>query len=149
TVGDFSGTLSSRGETLALSMPDELVSTNSSGALRTNIIYIVADEVTYGTGGRWGTWANGGGSSLELIDSRSDHRLAANWADSDETAKAPWTTVEATGLLDNGQGYNGGPIDNLQIGLTEAGECLLDNVQVIGPAGPNLIANSTFETGLA
>jgi len=148
TVGNFSGKLSSGGERLALSFPDEVVSTNSSGNLRTNVIYIVADEVTYGSGGRWGKWADGGGSSLELIDARSDHRLAANWADSDETAKAAWTTIEATGLLDNGSGYNGGPIDNLQIGLTGEGECLLDNVQVIGPAGTNVIANSTFESGL-
>jgi len=148
TVGNFSGSLSSKGERLALSMPDDIVSTNSSGNLKTNVIYIVVDEVTYNTGGRWGTWANGGGSSLELIDSRSDHRLAANWADSDESAKAPWTTIEAVGLLDNGSGYNGGPIDNLQIGLTGEGECLLDNVQVIGPAGTNLVANSTLESGL-
>jgi len=58
----------------------------------------------YGIGGRWGTWAHGGGSSLELVDPRSDHRLAPNWADSDETGKSAWVTIEHTGVLDNGNG---------------------------------------------
>ena len=31
-----------------------------------------------------------------MIDPRSDHRLPSNWADSDETGKAPWTEIEAT-----------------------------------------------------
>ena len=70
----------------------------------TNHVDIVVDEVTYGTGGRWGRWSDGGGSSLELMDARADKRLAANWADSDETAKAPWATIETTGVLDNGSG---------------------------------------------
>ena len=56
-------------------------------AFGTNTIFVVEDEVTYGMGGRWGEWSGGGGSSLELIDPHSNHRLAANWADSDDTAK--------------------------------------------------------------
>ena len=40
------------------------------------------------TGGRWGQWAHGGGSSLELINPNTNHRLAGNWADSDETRKS-------------------------------------------------------------
>jgi hypothetical protein len=38
-------------------------------------------------------------------------------------------------------------IDNLQIMLMGAGECLIDNVEVLGPNGANLVANSTFEAG--
>src|SRR5438552_17522740 len=53
-IGNFSGKLSHNGERLALAMSDLLVKTNSHGALSTNTIYIVEDEVTYGTGGRWG-----------------------------------------------------------------------------------------------
>src|SRR2546422_6635483 len=71
---------------------------------------MAADEVPWGGGGGGGEGAGGGGSSLELIDPRSNHRLAYNWADSDETGKAPWTNIEAVGVLDNGGGYNGGPI---------------------------------------
>ena len=103
----------------------------------------MVDEVTYRDGGRWGQWSDGGGSSLELIDARSDNRLAGNWADSDETAKAPWTTVSVAGVLDNGTS----PADQLQVLLQGPGECLIDNVEVLHPAGANLIANSTFESG--
>jgi hypothetical protein len=104
---------------------------------------VIVDEVTYGDGGRWGRWSDGGGSSLELIDARSDNRLAANWADSDETAKAPWATVEATGVLD--LGINPYGINHLEVMLMGAGEALIDDVEVIGPTGANLVANSTFE----
>src|SRR5438045_4022406 len=83
---------------MALTMPDTVVSTNTSGVLETNLIHIAVDEVTYGTGGRWTECADAGGSSLELIDPRSDHRRPSNWADSDETKKAPWTIVETTGV---------------------------------------------------
>src|SRR5262249_54654528 len=89
TLGDFGGSLADSGERIALARPDFVVSTDHLGRVVTNTVYVVVDEVTYGTGGNWGHWANGGGSSLELIDPRSNHRLAHNWADSDETSKAP------------------------------------------------------------
>ena len=44
----------------------------------------------------------GGGSSLEVTDLRADRTLASAWADSDESAKAPWTTVSVSGPLDLG-----------------------------------------------
>jgi hypothetical protein len=145
TLGDFSGSLSNSGERLALAKPDDLVSTNAVGQVMTNHIHIAVDEVTYGVGGRWGTWAHGGGSSLELVDSRSDHRLAPNWADSDETGKSGWVTIENTGVLDNGSGA----ADALQIIALGAGEYLVDNVEVIPLGGANLISNPDFESGLA
>ena len=142
TLADFSGKLSGKGERLALTKPDTLISTNHGGVVTTNLIQIPVDEVTYGTGGRWPEWSDGGGSSLELIDPRSNPRLAPNWADSDETHKAPWTLISATGTIDNGD-VNA---DELQVLLQGAGECLIDNVQVLTASGSNLIANSTFET---
>jgi hypothetical protein len=141
-VGNFSGKLSHHGERLALAMSDTTVTTNHSGLVETNTIYITMDEITWGTGGRWSQWAAGGGSSLELIDPHADHRLAPNWADSDETHKAPWTIISATGRVDNGDVA----ADELQVLLQDAGECLIDNVQVLNSSGSNLIANSTFET---
>ncbi len=150
TVGDFGGALAGKGERVALARPDQLVSTNSHGLRETNTVYIVEDEVTYRDGGRWGEWAHGGGSSLELIHPNSNHRLASNWADSDETAKSYWTNLECTGVLDNGAGYNGGPVDLVQVGLLGAGECLVDNVELRpGASGPNYVSNPTFESGLA
>src|SRR5207237_10617154 len=90
TVRDFGGKLG-QGERIALAMPDHIIATNTQGSVETNTIYIDVDDVTYAAGGRWGHWANEGGSSLELIDPRANHRLPSNWADSDETGKAPWT----------------------------------------------------------
>jgi hypothetical protein len=142
--GSFSGKLSGSGERLTLAMPDTIVSTNGSGAVITNQINIRVDEVTYDTGGRWGRWSDGGGSSLELIDARSNKRLASNWADSDETAKAPWTTIQTTGVLDNG----GGGYSPLQLGLLDAGECLVDDVEAINASAVNCVGNGGFENGM-
>jgi hypothetical protein len=139
TYGNYSGKLSHNGERLALAMPETLDGTNT--------IYVVEDEVTYGTGGRWGQWSGGGGSSLELIDPHSNHRLAANWADSDESKKSSWTDIENTGVLDNGANYEAS-IMHAQIGLLDVGECLVDNIEA-DYQGVNYIANSTFESGLA
>jgi hypothetical protein len=138
TCGNFSGKLSHDGERVALSMPESLNVTNT--------IYVVEDEVTYGTGGRWGQWSSGGGSSLELINPHSNHRLAANWADSDDTQKSSWVDIENTGVLDNGDNYEDG-ILHAQIGLLDAGECLVDDIEV-DYNGSNYVSNGTFESGL-
>ncbi len=139
-LGDFGGNLSGRGERVTLCMPESLLSTNGS-VIATNFFKIVMDEVTYGSGGRWPELADGGGSSLERIDPRANSRLPANWAASIETQKAPWKIVSATGTIDNGNVS----ADQLQVLLQGAGECLIDDVQVI-VGGVNRIANSTFET---
>jgi regulation of enolase protein 1 (concanavalin A-like superfamily) len=137
TVGNYSGKLSHNGELLVLSMPQTLY-TNTP-------ITVAEDQVAYGTGGRWGEWSSGGGSSLELKDLRSNHRLASNWADSDETQKSVWTDIETTGVLDNGDNYDSW-IDYAQIGLLDVGECLVDNIEV-DYNGTNYVSNGTFETG--
>ena len=141
TYGNYAGKLSHKGERVALAMPESLFGTNT--------IYVVEDEVTYATGGRWGQWAHGGGSSLELINPNSNHRLAYNWADSNETGKSVWTNLEFTGVLDNGANY-GSAIDQVEIGLLDVGECLIDNIEVRpgGTNGANIIANGTFESGV-
>ena len=145
-VGDFSGTLSHGGERLTLARPDVLVfSTGNPPSLTTNLLDLVVDEVTYGTGGRWGQWAGGGGSSLELIDARADHRLGPNWADSDETAKSAWTEIEYTGRLD--LGFPAVGANQLQVFLEGAGEALVDNVEVFSTNGVNRVSNSNFESG--
>lgn len=143
TVGNFSGNLANRGERIALSKLDFTLTTNNNVVI-TNAIYVDVDEVSYKDGGRWGRWADRGGSSLELRDPRSDNRLAPNWADSDETSKAGWTLVEHTGVLDNGNGAS----DELHIMLLGGGECLIDNVEVFQTGGPNRVSNGTFESGL-
>ncbi len=146
SVGDYSGVLSNGGERVALARPDAVVTTTSLGATVTNWVHVVVAEVTYADGGRWGEWADGGGSSLELIDPDADPLRAANWADSDETDKGRWTTVEFTGRLDNGN--NSFPPDQLQITLQGGGEALVDDVQVIrSGTQQNLVSNGGFESG--
>ena len=147
TLGDYSGTLGNGGDRLVLTKPDTIASTNSLGVVKTNTIHIVVSEVLYKGGGRWGQWASGGGSSLELIDPHADLLRPSNWADSDETQKAPWTTVTVTDVLDNGNGSY--PPDRLQISLQGAGECLIDNVEVFKAGTTNLVANGDFESTAA
>ena len=143
-VGDYDGMLANDRERLALAMPELAINADNPSNVTTNVIYVVADEVEYRDGGQWGHWSDGGGSSLELIDPRADNRLAPNWADSDETGKAPWTTIETTGVLDNG----GDAADSLHVMLLEEGECLFDDVEVMPQGSGNRIANGTFEPGL-
>lgn len=135
-VGDFQGNLSGSGERLVLERPE--VITDNAGPRTT---FAPVDEVDYRTGGQWGYWADGGGSSLELVDPRANRRFGANWADSDESRRGRWTTIEHTGVLDLG----GGTPDSLHVGLLGEGECLIDNVEVIGSAGTNAVINGDLE----
>ena len=154
TVGDFSGTLAHGGEHVTLVRPEYLVTTNAHGVLNTNVNWIVVNEVTYQDAGRWFHWADGGGSSLELVDPKSDNRLAANWADSDETLKGLWTNVVVSGVLDNVFPVNttGAALNEFQVLLLGEGEALMDDVAVqSGPTGTtnaNLVTNPGFDRGL-
>ncbi len=144
-VGNYDGQLDNGGERIALGMPDSIVVSNGTD-VTTNYFHIVVDEVTYGDGGHWGRWADGGGSSLELIDARSDNRLGPNWADSDESGKSSWTAVEKTGVMNlNHPAISS--IDQLHLFLLDAGEALVDDVG-FDYAGVNRVSNSGFEGGL-
>lgn len=145
--GNFQGVLKDNGERLTLEMPWFEFKTNSHGVISTNAFYVGVQDLEYRGGGRWGKWTDGGGSSLELVDPRSDNRLAPNWLPSDEIAKSSaWTEVSATGVLDLGNvNY---PADALQILMLGEGECLVDNVEVL-VGGKNLVSNGTFESGVS
>lgn len=164
-VGGFTGKLSERNEHLLLSRP---VSVTTSGGKTVTELAPVC-EAAYAGSGRWTKSSAQGGSTLERIDPRADGKMASNWADSDESAKAAWTTVEFTGVLDNGASGGGGfpggfpggggrgggggttalAPDSLHVILLGEGECLIDNVEVIGPGNTNRIANGTFEQSTA
>ncbi|MEI7730395.1 MAG: lamin tail domain-containing protein [Verrucomicrobiota bacterium] len=146
TVGDFSGSLAGSGEHVSLLMPDLAIKTNTFGQLTTNVIWVAENELTYGRGGNWGTWANGGGSSLELVDPHSDNQFAANWADSDETAKSQWTFIDYTATM--GEPNSAWTNDNLHVYLLDPGECLVDEIEVYNANDPanNLLGSyGTFE----
>jgi len=140
-VTAFSGSLNrGTGERLRLEKP--LV--DDDGGVPCTV-HTIVDEVTYGTGGRWGRDSDGGGSSLEKRDLLSDGRLAANWADSTEAAESAWVTLSHTGILDHGQ--PGTPANRLEVMLLGAGEVLIDNVELVQGAGPNTVTNPGFENG--
>ena len=148
-LGDYSGTLGNNGERLALSAPDYEVTTNGSGQVLTNVSFrYVVNEVTYGKGGKWGNWSDGGGSSLELIDSQADNRQPANWADSDDSTKSLWTSFEYTGPVDNVQSAQGNG-DSLQLTLLGVGEAMIDDLEVRNTNNVNVLVNGSFESGIS
>jgi len=113
--------------------------------------FVVVDTVEYGDGENWGRWADGGGSSLELIDPHSDNHRAANWADSDETQKAPWTTVAVTGIveaaLEQITPLVSVEYDEFHAYALRAGEYLVDDVLVQHTNGTTC-AEDDFASGL-
>ncbi len=142
TLGDFDGSLGDRGERIVLARPDDIDLPDQD--------FVVVDTVTYSDG--WGEWADGGGSSLELRDPRSDNRLGANWAGSEESQKADWTTVDFTDYVSDGYDVhpNHGTDFNLLFILGgQAGEFLVDDVSMAPAAGGgNIVPNGEFGTQL-
>ena len=84
----------------------------------------LVDEVRFWDGGRWSQWADGRGSSLELIDPRQDNDFAAAWGPSDESEKAEWEehsfTVE----------YAPSRESELHLLLGERGICRVDDITI-------------------
>lgn len=135
-LGPWSGNLSRKGETLRLRDAAD------------NVV----DEVTYYDGGRWPSYADGGGSSLELIDPRADNSQPSVWAASDESLKTPWETYVYEGLpTASGSQLSGW--HEFIFGLLDAGECLIDDISVKENPGETnereLIQNGTFSSGTA
>ncbi|MCA9167644.1 MAG: lamin tail domain-containing protein, partial [Planctomycetales bacterium] len=112
----------------------------------------LADEVKYFDGGYWPEFADGGGSSLELMDPHADNNDAAAWRASDETARSEWrhytyTRVVAPVVLDPPINFQ-----ELVMGLLSAGEVWIDNISVIDDpegAATELMQNGTFEADTA
>lgn len=126
-LGDFSGTLANNGERIELR------------DARGN----PADETRYLPSAR----SDGGGSSLELSDPRSENSQPAAWTDSDESAKSQWQTFtwRPTGT----QRFGPTTWNELRLGLLDAGSCLIDDLTVRrDPLGAaiELLRNGSFET---
>ena len=141
TFGNFKGSLKDSVGRVTLLKPEYTISTNSTGLI-TNKFLIPVCDIIYRDGGRWPELADGGGSSLELIDPRSDPTKPSNWAASDETAKAPWTTVQYTGKLEFGN--SSVTANRFQIIMLGKGECLIDDIQVL-LQNTNILQNGDFE----
>ena len=146
TPDGFSGSLGNKRDTVTLSQPVPVMDTTDPLAPSVTTNNTVVERVTYRDGGEWHILADGGGSSLERIDPRTDPTLARSWAASDESQKSAWTTIEFTGRIDHGftASSNGDP-NEMHIGLMDAGECLIDAVEVRAAGGANLVNNPSFE----
>lgn len=143
TLGNYDGSLRDSGDRIVLTKPGLLITTNAFGLTETNRIALAVSEVAFADGGRWGTLSDGGGSSLELIDPRADPLRPSNWADSDETTKASWTSFSFTGRVD----LANGTANRLHLGMLGAGECLVDDLEVLGVAGTNVATYGSLESG--
>lgn len=151
SIGNYNGSLSNGGEQIVLTRPILDIQTDANNVLVTNIVHVVVNQVAFETGGRWPKWTDGGGSSLELINPRADNSVPQNWADSIETNKSQWVTIERRGILSHGATNfaSTSTSRSLHVLMMGAGEVLIDDVQVFRDGSTNLVANSTFEQGKA
>ena len=135
-VGDFEGSLSDKTDRIVLLDPNKNP----------------ADEVQYYDGGRWPSYADGYGASLELRDPWADNSKPEAWAASDEGSKTRWKTYTYSGVARASAVGPDGQWHELVLGLNDAGEVLLDDISVIEDPDhtpTQLIQNGSFESGTA
>ena len=139
SIGNYEGKLSDSGKSLQLLRPAgwQVPVDPAETPL------LLVDEVSYQDESRLSRWADGGGSSLELVDPHSNNDLAANWADSDESQKSEWTDVEVTEDITRIFGLTP---RSFQIMLLGAGEMLVDDVELFRPGSSNRVRNGDFES---
>ncbi len=136
SLGPLSGSLSGGGDTISLR--------DANGN--------VANQVTYSDGGRWSQWADGGGSSLELIDPDADNSKGEAWNGSDESTHSTWQNVSISGTAVSFNPANNPTTWNeFLFGLLNAGEMLIDDISVkdVTQGNVELIQNGTFSGGTA
>jgi hypothetical protein len=91
-------------------------------------------------------FSNGDGASLELIDPRADNRNFSAWRDSDERTGSVWEDIVYRGIA--GQTFGSSVYNEFRLSLLDAGELLVDDVQVIrDPYGAAIdqVQNGDFE----
>ncbi len=134
-LGNFSGRLSRNGETLTL----------------LDTVGNPANEVRYFDDRPWPSAPDGGGSSLELRDPRSDNARPESWVASSEGHRSAWKTYQYAGVARS----DGGPTrwNEFILGLLDAGEVLLDDLRVTESpdtgSARELLVNGDFSNGAA
>ena len=123
-LGPWTGTLSRGGELLRV----------------VDALGNIADEVRYHDGGRWSDLADGGGSSLELMDPWQDNSVASAWSASDESTKSEWqeVTLPVNGFASSNE-------TEFQIRMLVASECLIDSITMTRN-GTNYVRNGDFDS---
>jgi hypothetical protein len=140
--GPYTGTLSNGGERIRLFYPIQQLNP-VTGLMQA--YPVLADEVSYHDGGRWGKWTDGEGASLELRDPDSNNDAPDAWADSDESGKSGWQSFEFT--IDGGDlKYTHDAVSLFDIIMLNRAEILLDDLEMIID-GSNRLTNNGFESG--
>lgn len=129
-LGDFSGSLSNRGEEILL----------------LDQVGNEADQVHYLDGKPWPDEADGGGSSLELINPLMDNSVPEAWAASDNSERSEWKSYEFD-LRALQPTYSPGIFNfhELRLGLLDSGVVLIDDVSVV--EDPSAAASELIENG--
>jgi len=141
-VGPYSGGLNDHSERIRLSYPLKEWDPDSGEWV---VHMVTADEVTYYDGGRWPSWADGQGASLELRDPRSNNDTPDAWADSDESGKTTWKQFSFT-INSNDSRYTHDTVRVFGLMLLNRGEVLLDDLE-LSIDGFNRLSNNGFESG--
>jgi len=141
-VGPYTGRLDDHSERIRLSYPYKDVDSLSGDI---NVLMITADEVTYYDGGRWPSWADGQGASLELRDPDSDNDAPDAWADSDESGKTVWEQFLFT-INSNDSKYRHDQVNIFDLLLLNRGEVLIDDLY-LGIGNTSRLSNNGFESG--
>jgi hypothetical protein len=97
-----------------------------------------ADTVRYHDGGEWPRWADGHGSSMELIDPNQDNRFGQAWDSSDDSSKAQMQTYSYTGR-------HGGGESELAVLLLSRGITVVDSVSILNGA-TEMVTNGHFNS---
>ena len=79
------------------------------------------DSVRYQDGGEWPMWADGEGSSLELMDPEHDNSVGQAWDASDDSSKAELTEIAYQGIARNSQ-------SEFHFALGDSGMALVDEL---------------------
>ena len=141
-VGPYVGGLDDHSERIRLSYPYKDIDPLSGDV---DVLMVTVDEVTYYDGGRWPSWADGQGASLELRNPDSDNDTPGAWADSDESGKAVWEQFSFT-INGNDSRYRHDRVSIFELLLLNRGEVLIDDLELIID-GTNRLNNHGFESG--
>ena len=120
-VGPFEGRLSKRGEEIRL--------VDARGR--------VLDRVRYADRAPWPRLADGGSSTLELIDPSLDNALPGAWRASDERESVDWQTIEFEREV---RLFRGMRAQHFSLLLLDHGECLIDDFRLLDAEGKVLVS---------
>ncbi|UCG55936.1 MAG: lamin tail domain-containing protein [Phycisphaerales bacterium] len=140
-LGPYVGGLDDHSERIQLSYPLKELNPDTD---ELEVHWVTVDEVTYYDGGRWPSWADGQGASLELRDPGSNNDAPDAWADSDESGKTTWKRFSYTISSTDGN-YTHDQVTTFGLMLLNRGEVLIDDLELI--IGSNRLSNSGFENG--